>query len=560
MSAAIGDRPAISVLVVTWRTPDDAERCVTTALDELADLRAEVVVVDNASGDGTIERLRARFGDHPAVVLIANDENRGFAGGNADALDASTGDVVVVCNPDLRLRRAALDRLLALVEEPDVGLATCALIGLDGRPQTLHRSLPDLRTVAMTLTRPGAAIDHRLLGRRHQRRYRLLERPRLGVVDIGQAAGALMVLRRSVIDGALGGVLFDESLPILVNDVDLSRRVHDAGLRVVVDWDAWMVHEGGVSLRQLDARALRDLRWDGLRRYYETHEPPWRRRMLGMLQRAALDPSPMATAADAPVRDDPLVSVVIPAFNYGGYLAEAIDSALAQRGARTEVLVVDDGSTDDTPEVLERYGDAIRVHRQDNAGLSAARNVGAQLARGDLLVYLDADNKLHPDFVARCRDALLDHPTAGFAYPQVHHFGAVDRTTELGAYDLDAMRRRNEIDACCLLRRHLVLDHPYDEGNRVGWEDWDLFLTLAEHGWGGVLVDEPLLEYRRHDASMTSSIASLRRRRLRLEVLRRHRRLVGTRAVLHQWWRVERMRAGLARRRLLGQRSSSTTP
>lgn len=559
---AAGAGPTISVLVVTWRTPGVAVQCVATALRELDGLDAEIVVVDNASGDGTAQRLEAEFGGEARVRIIANSTNRGFAGGNNDALAASTGEVVVVCNPDVHLRRAAVDRLLALVAQPDVGVATGALIGLDAVPQTLHRRLPDLPSIAMTLTRPGALIDHRLLDRRHQRRYRLVDRPRLGVADIGQAAGALLVLRRAVVDQQLGGCLFDDSLPILINDVDLSRRVHDAGLRVVVDWDAWVIHEGAASLRQLDARELRDLRWDGLERYYEAHEPPWRRTVLAQLRRIALPAAPLIGSPPAPELDagDPLVSIVIPAYNYAEYLAEAIDSALAQRGARTEVLVIDDGSTDDTPAVLAAYGDQILVHRQTNAGLSAARNVGARLASGELLVYLDADNRLHPDFVARSVDALREHPTAGFAYPQVHHFGAVERTTTLQPYDLDALKRRNDIDACCLLRRRLVLAHPYDEGNHVGWEDWDFILTLAEHGWGGVLVDEPLLEYRRHDASMTSGILSLRRRKLRLAVLRRHRHLVGRPAVLGQWWRVQRMRSGLARRRLLAQRRSSTTP
>ncbi len=549
---------SLSVLIVSWRTREVTLRTVQLALEATEGLEAEVLVVDNASGDGTAEELQRRFGNHPRVRLLRNDANRGFAAGNNQAFEASTGEIVVVCNPDLHLSSAALGRLVDLSEDPSIGIATGCLIGADGVPQTLHRSFPDLMTVAFTMTRAGAVIDHRLLQRRHQRRYRLLDRPRVGLRDIDQAAGALLLLRRDVVLGPLGGVLFDEALPILVNDVDLSRRVHDAGLRVVVDWDTALLHDGGVSLRQLPEVDRREMRWAGLERYFQVHESRWRLLLLRLLRRFALEapPSTPFQAADdgRPVATSeaaPHVSIVIPAYNYADYLSEAIDSALAQSYENTEVLVVDDGSTDETPEVLASYSDRIAVHRQENAGLSAARNTGARLAHGELLVYLDADNRLRPNFVQRCVQQLCAHPAAGFAYPQVAHVGALEHTTALDSYDLDTLLAGNTIDACCLVRRELVLAHPYDEANRTGWEDWDFFLTLAEHGWGGVLVDEVLLEYRRHEASMTSAIDALARRRLRLRILWRHRRLVGLHTIAMQWGRLQRIRLGLLRRRVL---------
>src|SRR5437773_3781756 len=86
------------------------------------------------------------------------------------------------------------------------------------------------------------------------------------------------------------------------------------------------------------------------------------------------------------------VSVVIPTYNYARYLPEAIDSALAQTHAPLEVIVVDDGSTDDTPRVLAVYGDRIRVIRQANRGPGAARNTGIAAARGEYVGFLDADD------------------------------------------------------------------------------------------------------------------------------------------------------------------------
>ena len=89
---------------------------------------------------------------------------------------------------------------------------------------------------------------------------------------------------------------------------------------------------------------------------------------------------------------DPLVSVIIPAYNYAQYLAEAIDSVLAQTYEPIEVIVVDDGSTDNTPQILAHYADRIRAIRQRNQGESVARNTGISAARGEMIALLDADD------------------------------------------------------------------------------------------------------------------------------------------------------------------------
>jgi glycosyltransferase involved in cell wall biosynthesis len=109
------------------------------------------------------------------------------------------------------------------------------------------------------------------------------------------------------------------------------------------------------------------------------------------------------------------VSVVIPAFNAGRWVARAIDSVLAQDWPNVEVIVVNDGSTDNTDEVCRSYGERIRYVRQENAGVSAARNRGIELAEGQLIAFLDADDQFLPSMVSTLVRALENFPEAGAA-------------------------------------------------------------------------------------------------------------------------------------------------
>ena len=109
----------------------------------------------------------------------------------------------------------------------------------------------------------------------------------------------------------------------------------------------------------------------------------------------------------------PLVSVIIPCYNQGHFLGEAIRSTLDQTYPRVEIIVVDDGSDDRTPEVARSYS-GVRYVRQDNQGVSAARNAGFTLSRGEYVVFLDSDDRLRPEAIAanlaildRERDAAL---------------------------------------------------------------------------------------------------------------------------------------------------------
>lgn len=201
------------------------------------------------------------------------------------------------------------------------------------------------------------------------------------------------------------------------------------------------------------------------------------------------------------------VSFVIPCFNHGRFVADAVRSALGQEDVPTEVVIVNDGSTDSrTPAACDRLaGDRVTVIHQENRGLPAARNAGAARAQSGLLAFLDADDWVEPAF---CRKLLarLEETRSEPGGDAVSHAYCQERLVELGT----GTWRVPEWDPVLLLITNL---HPvtalvqrdrfeavggFDETMTGGYEDWDLWLKFAERGWRGVRVSEPLFVWRRH--------------------------------------------------------------
>lgn len=279
MSADSEPPTFLSLIVVSWNTQGLLRRCVLSALAALEHLPGEIIVVDNGSTDGTAEMVRREFGGNLQVELIANRENLGFAAGNNLGLRHSKGSVIGVVNPDIVIDGGTLQAMYGhALSTPGTGIVSCELVGTDGEPQTIHRAFPTLPRVLFTQTRLGRKADRLLLGRRFDDAYRLRSVPRRGIRQVDQVAGACFLMCREVIE-RIGG-LFDERFPILGNDVDLCRRVHNAGLTVDLMFDQRMVHLGSASLRQVDEETRDRWRWEALTQYYAIHEPRWQQILL----------------------------------------------------------------------------------------------------------------------------------------------------------------------------------------------------------------------------------------------------------------------------------------
>jgi glycosyltransferase involved in cell wall biosynthesis len=225
------------------------------------------------------------------------------------------------------------------------------------------------------------------------------------------------------------------------------------------------------------------------------------------------------------------VSIVIPAYNAEAFLAEAIESALGQTHQPVEVVVVDDGSVDGTSDVIRSFGDSVQFVQKENGGTASARNAGARRATGRWIVFLDADDRLHPPYVERCLQHLGEHPSARYVYTQERFFGDLEYVSSYPPFDSQRLVYENFVNPSALLPRDVVIAHPFTEGQRTH-EDWDFYLKLLREGMTGVLLDEPLKDYRRHADSKQARAGtySVRMPMARLRIHVRHRDLLGEQA------------------------------
>jgi len=188
-------------------------------------------------------------------------------------------------------------------------------------------------------------------------------------------------------------------------------------------------------------------------------------------------------------------TVVITCFNYGQYLAEAVESARTQAG----VLVVDDGSTDPaTLAALDALPGEVGVLRQDNAGVAAARNAGLARAQTPYVLCLDADDRIAAGAIEALRAPLERDASLGFAYGWMRFFGDWDWTWELPPYDPYKLLYRHQIGLSALMRRELVESTGGFDASFAEFEDWELWLNALARGFRGERVPVVALEYRKH--------------------------------------------------------------
>lgn len=209
------------------------------------------------------------------------------------------------------------------------------------------------------------------------------------------------------------------------------------------------------------------------------------------------------------------VTVVITSYNYSKFIIEAMESVKAQTLKHIDMIIVDDGSSDDSIGLIIAWAqenksrfNRLQLHRSlQNSGLGGARNIGISTSETLYSMQLDADNRLLPDscekLLARMKDTAI-----GYAYPHLRHFGAGEATGGHVPFHPLRLTVGNYIDAMVMLAKWAwaAAGGYYVQRDAMGWEDYDIWCRLAELGIQGTQVKEAIAEYRAHFSSMTNTV------------------------------------------------------
>jgi len=241
------NKTEISIVLISYNGREFIEDCLRTTVESLGNTSPEIIVIDNASGDGTTEIIESKF---PQARIIKNKTNLGFARAVNQGLEAASGEYILLLNQDTRIRGDAIPKLARkLKSDPRLGTIGPRFVGFDGKLQYSARAFPRYRDLFFEYTGLACLFP----------RSKIFSRWKMGWFDhvteseVDQPMGAALMVRREVVD-KIG--LFDESFGIFFNDVDYCRRVIEAGYKNLYYPEAVIEHFVGGSTRKRKARMI----------------------------------------------------------------------------------------------------------------------------------------------------------------------------------------------------------------------------------------------------------------------------------------------------------------
>ena len=255
----------VSIVIVSYNGCDYLRRCLASLQGHLGAVEHEVIVVDNASRDGTPQMVREEF---PHVRLIARDTNAGFAGGINHGLREARGDALLLLNPDTTVQADIVSPMLSYLDaQPDIGILAPKLLNEDGSLQLSCRAFPGFSTAFFNRY---SLLTRVLPENRFSRRYLMTGFDHSRIAGVDWASAACWLLPRSTYERV--GPL-DEAYFWSIEDVDYCQRVHRAGLRVVYYPGVAVTHRIGGSSDTAPGRTLIG-RHRGMWRYYRSYLRP----------------------------------------------------------------------------------------------------------------------------------------------------------------------------------------------------------------------------------------------------------------------------------------------
>lgn len=230
---------------------------------------------------------------------------------------------------------------------------------------------------------------------------------------------------------------------------------------------------------------------------------------------------------------EPKISVISACYNHGKFISEMLESVLSQTFRDFEVIIVNDGSTDSTAEILDKIKhNNVKVIHTSNNGPSAARNLAIENASAPIIMNLDADDKIAPDLLEKAYSVFCSDPDVGIVYSDAECFGARSGKFEIGEYSLESMLYDNRINSQAFFKKsYWEKNGGYSKDLTEGLEDWDFWLLLIESGSKVYKIPEKLIYYRTYENPYESRSGRMKKDRIKtlkslVTIYHRHKSLI----------------------------------
>lgn len=221
----------------------------------------------------------------------------------------------------------------------------------------------------------------------------------------------------------------------------------------------------------------------------------------------------------------PIVSIIVPCYNQAPYIAETLNSVLASNFEAWECIIMDDGSTDRSEEIIRPFCEKdkrIRYYRQENSGVSRARNHAVEYASGEFLLPLDGDDRIAPSYIRLAVEYMREHPDTRLVYCLAEHFDQLNGPWLLPEYRYEWLVVENMIFNTSLFRKaDFERVGGYNENMKTGFEDWDFFLKLIGPEDKVHRIDKVLFYYRFRRGTRTDN-ATETEKELQWQILMNH--------------------------------------
>jgi|GEM_PF-2080584 len=442
----------------------------------------EVIAVDDGSTDNTAAVL-VKYENDPRFTII-HQERKGPASARNLAIEQANGDFILPLDADDIIEKNMLEETVPVLEKnPDLGVA-----------YTQWKTFGDVIKLVLPIEYNFLVLAYHanfIPGCSLYRKQAWKEAGGYNTdMEYGGEAWDLFV--RMGEKGWCGG---------LVSKTLLMTRIHSESMQGLSDKHKQdIINQVVANNKDVYSKNVEAKDWFEAKQLARENRYPFSDVPIPELNDVLIKNLAWPKPASAPK-----VSIIIPCYNQADLLDEAVNSALCQTYQSFEIVIVNDGSTDNIGEALKKHANNPKIHiiNQENQGVASARNNAILTAGGEYILPLDADDMIEPTYLEKTVASLDAEEKAGIAYTYIKFFGNAEREIQQIDFDFMVLAYHGNFMTCTSLFRKTAWEDAggYNPNMRYGYEDWDLWLGISERGWGVTFVKEPLIHYRQTETS-----------------------------------------------------------